>query len=85
MAELVENIVSTELVGERMRLSDWIVLVVAIGAIVIGCFSKNFDYATGIVYTSSPTKRAPTWAGRLIFIGIGILLLIPELVHLLSS
>lgn len=68
-----------------MRISDCAVLIISIAFIVIGCVTKNFDYATGIVYASTPGKPAPTWVGRLAFIGVGVLLLVPELIHLLSK
>jgi hypothetical protein len=68
-----------------MELKDFVVLVFATGAIVIGCFGKNFFYAKSVVTWSVSDKKAPLWLGRLFFIGIGVLLLIPELIHLFSE
>jgi len=65
-----------------MRFSDFAVLIISVSFIVIGCLSKNFFYATGITYASTPSKRAPIWIGRVAFIGIGLLMLVPELMHL---
>ena len=67
-----------------MTLGDGVTWTLSVGAIAIGCFAKNFGYATGVVYTDTDSKRAPTWMGRLAFIGVGVLLLVPELVRLFS-
>jgi hypothetical protein len=67
-----------------MKASNGIAILLSIAFILYGCFGKSFYWATGIVYTSKPSKRGPPWFGRLMFIGVGMLILIPELVHLIS-
>lgn len=65
-----------------MTLGDVTILIFSVGAITIGCVRRTFYQATGTIYTSRSSKRAPTWLGRSMFIGVGLLILIPEIVHL---
>jgi hypothetical protein len=67
-----------------MKAADVMILIMSVGAILIGCFGKTFNYATGRTWSASG-KRAPTWLGRATFIGVGFLILVPELVHLFSD
>jgi hypothetical protein len=67
-----------------MKVTDVVILIMSVGAILIGCFGKTFNYATGRTWSASG-KPAPTWLGRLMFIGVGVLFLVPELVHLFSD
>jgi hypothetical protein len=56
------------------------VLIAGIGAIIIGCYGKTFYYAKSRHASGGASdKKAPTWLGRLMFIGIGFLFLIFEL------
>jgi hypothetical protein len=68
-----------------MKISDFIVLIMSIGAIVYGCVGRDFYYAKSIAFWSASDKRMPAWQGRVMFIGIGVLLLVPELFHLFSN
>jgi hypothetical protein len=67
-----------------MKVSDVVILIMSVGAILIGCFGETFNYATGLIWSASG-KRAPTWLGRVMFIGVGVLILVPELIHLFSG
>jgi hypothetical protein len=67
-----------------MKATDVVIVIMSVGAILIGCFGKIFNYATGPTWSASG-KRAPTWLGRAMFIGVGFLILVPELVHLFSD
>lgn len=67
-----------------MKTGQFISIFLGAGLILYGCFGKDFEYATGIVYTSSPNKKAPTWLGRTMFIAVGLLILLPETLHLLD-
>jgi hypothetical protein len=68
-----------------MELNDVAILVLSVGAIVIGCVGKKFYEGTSTSYTATSSKPAPTWLGRLMFIGVGLIILIPEIIHLISN
>ena len=65
-----------------MTFFDVLTLIVGVISIVIGCAGKTFYYAKGLNFASVSDKRAPTWLGRAMFIGIGILFLAIELERL---
>lgn len=71
-------------VGGRlpMTFSDALTVIVGVSAIVIGCVGKTFYYAKGLNFASASDKRAPTWQGHAMFIGVGILFLAIELERL---
>jgi hypothetical protein len=56
----------------------------SIGAIVIGTLGEKFYWANNVRVASVSNKRMPRWLGRALFIGVGVLLLIPEIIHFLS-
>ena len=65
-----------------MTFFDVLALIVGVIAIVIGCVGKTFYYAKSLKFVSLSDKRAPTWQGRAMFLGVGVLFLIIELKHL---
>ena len=67
-----------------MKAEELIAIILGIGLILYGCFGRNFEYATGIIFTSSPSRKAPTWLGRTMFIAVGALILLPEGLRLLG-
>ncbi len=66
-----------------MTLMDGLVLMIGIASILIGCMSKTFYYIKG--RTRSSDEPAPTWIGRSIFIGVGLLFVVMGLRHLFFS
>ena len=64
---------------------DYWLVIFSVGFILIGIFVPKFYGATGITYMSSQSKQIPTWIGRTAFIGAGLLMLIPEIIHLFST
>ena len=56
---------------------------IGIAGILIGCMTKTFYYIKGRFGSSD--EPAPTWFGRLIFIGVGVLFVVMGLRHLFFS
>ncbi len=49
---------------------------VGLAAISIGIFGREFYWSKSLEAVVSSGERAPTWAGRLLFLIVGMLLLI---------
>jgi hypothetical protein len=64
-----------------MTLTDLMVLTIGIGSVVFGCVADTFYYTRGL--HGKLGEQAPTWLGRLLFIGTGCLAVALEVRHLL--
>ena len=55
-------------------------ILLGLAVVILGGFTQKFYYARGLYGLSN--KRAPLWAGRLIFIGVGALFMVIGFAHL---
>jgi hypothetical protein len=67
-----------------MNASDFLGLGVPIAFIAIGIFGESFYFAKGIAIAAPSSKKAPTWLGRIFFVGGGLLGLVVRIAHMLS-
>ena len=65
----------------RITSTDFAALLAGTVFIILGILGNEFYYASGL-YGDATKKRAPVWAGRLMFIGVGVLFILFSLKNL---
>jgi len=56
-------------------------ILAGLGMVIAGYLTQNFYWARG--FNGASNKRAPTWAGRLLYVVIGVLFMVFGFSHLL--
>jgi hypothetical protein len=68
--------------ADGMPVSSGVLIFVGVCAIIAGSIGNNFYYSKGLFAASD--KRAPSWFGRMVFIGVGTLMILVGVIHLVE-